>query len=108
MSGRSLEISVLSPELEATLSTITGMFPSPPLITRAVAPVGSVAFTESRAVFRDSVTFAEVIPKSKVTRTVERLLWLVEEVVVTPSSVSTEDSITRLTWESITSGDAPG
>ena len=97
ISGSSLAISVLSPESAATLRTITGIVPRPPLRTRAFAPVGRLAFTESRAAFRDSVTFAEVIPKSKVTRTVDRLLWLVEEVVVTPSRDSTEDSINLLT-----------
>ena len=88
---------MLSPESDATLRTNTGIVSKPPLSTRAFAPVGRLAFTESRAAFRDSVTFAEVIPKSKVTRTVERLLWLVEEVVVTPSTDSTEDSISLLT-----------
>ena len=96
-SGRSLEISVLSPESEATLRTSTGMVSRPPLRTRAFAPVGRLAFTESRAAFRDSVTLAEVMPKSKVTRTVDRELWLVEDVVVTPSRDSTEDSMTLLT-----------
>ena len=97
ISGSSLAISVLSPESAATLRTRTGIVPRPPLSTRALEPVGRVDLTESRAAFRDSVTLAEVVPKSKVTRTVERLLWLVDEVVVTPSSDSTADSITRLT-----------
>jgi hypothetical protein len=87
---------------------MTGIVPRPPLITLALAPVGRFALTESRAAFSESVTFAAVIPKSKVTRTVDRELWLVEDVVVTPSRDSTEDSINLLTWVSITSGDAPG
>ena len=101
-------MAVLSPLSEATLRTTTGIVPKPPLMTRAEAFAGKVAFTESKALLRESVTFAVLVPKSNVTRTVEIEDWLVEEVVVTPSRLSTAPSITRDTCESMTSGDAPG
>ena len=93
---------------EATLRTTTGIPPRPPAITFGLASLGRVDFTESTALFRSSETLAEVLPYSNSTRTVEIPLWLVEEVVVTPSRFATEFSITRLICESTTSGDAPG
>ena len=85
ISGRIFEISVLSPLSAATLRTTTGIVPKPPLSTLAEAFAGRLAFTESRALLSESVTLAVLVPKSKVTRTVEIEDWLVEAVVVTPS-----------------------
>ena len=85
ISGRIFEIAELSPLSAATLRTTTGMVPRPPLRTRAEAFAGNVAFTESNALLSESVTLEVLVPKSKVTRTVEIEDWLVEAVVVTPS-----------------------
>ena len=98
----------LLPSLAETPKAIIGTESKLPERTLGSTSEGSELFIFASVAARSSATLALVVPYSNSTRTIEILLCEVEVEFIKPSIWRTASSITRLTWLSTTSGEAPG
>ena len=79
-----------------------------PEITLGLASLGSCASTEAIAEFKRSIAVSVVVPNWNETLRTDSPVVEVAVVDSRPSRPITAFSITEETWESTTSGDAPG